>query len=168
MILTDYYKGVKDPNTKTRYDVVESTSSYDYFERILINKRNPNKGGLSFYYGNGSGRWGKSWERKSDKKITKASHNISSVIMPDPTLMIGYGDVNHTQDAMIFIISSDWTIIEIFIARGQKNNKLNLFQLTVDKEFDKEIGILRAKAKRLGGNQKSIFDCKEPGNRATV
>lgn len=162
MILTDYYMGVKDTNTKTRYDVVESTGSYDYFEQILINKKPPNKGGLSFYLVDRPNRWGNRWERKSDKAITKSTLNISSVVMPDPTIMIGYGDVNHTQDTMIIIISPDWTIIEIFIARGQKNNKQNLHILAVDGELNDEIDALRAKAKKLDGNQKCIFNREKP------
>ncbi len=159
MILTDYYKGSKDPNTKTRYDVVESTGSYDYFEQNLINKKSPNRGGLSFYLVDRPNSWGNQWERKADKAITKSKSNISSVVMPDPTIMIGYGDVNHTQDTMIIIISPDWKTIEIFIARGQKNNNQNLHILAVDGELNNEIEALRTRAKRFGDTQQCTSDC---------
>lgn len=165
MILTDYYKGIKDANTKTRFDVVVSTGSYDHFEHLLINKKKPNIGGLSFYLVDRPERWGKRWERKSDKAITKSTFNISSIVMPDPTLLIGYGDVNHTQDTLIIIVSPDWKLIEIFIARGQKNNNLNLFQLAVDEELTDEMNALRQKANEHNSNKKGIFSCKSTDNQ---
>ena len=150
MTFTDYYLGEKEPSTKTRYDVIASTQSHNLLERILINKKDPRKGLLSFYLVGRPGRWGRRNERQSDKAITKGDFNISSVYIPDPKLPFGYGDIHHTNDAVLIklIKDEDGNIkyIEIFIARGQKNNQLNLYQLAVDGEFDEELEALRQKA----------------------
>lgn len=158
MNFTYYYKGLKDPNKKTRFDVVVSTGSYGLFERQLINKREPNAGGLSFYVVDRPGHWGTRWQRQTDKALTKAKWNISSIIVPDPNILIGYGDVKNTQDALIFIMNKDWTEMEIFIACGQKNNKLNLFQLIADGELIDEMNSLRKKA-QPGCNQNCYKTC---------
>lgn len=150
MILTDYYKGFKDPSKKTRFDVVCSTESYAYFENLFINKKHPNKGGLAYYMVDQPSKWGKRAERKTDKAITKAEYNISSIRMPDPKINIGYGDVKNTKDALIFIINEDWTEMEIFIARGQINNSLNLYQLCLDGELNDDMEHLRIRASKLG------------------
>jgi len=144
MILTDYYKGEHLPNAaKTRYDVTASTGGYEHFEAKLKTK----KGGLSFYFGDAPDRWHFSCKDKPDKAITKGD-NISSVFVPDITLPYAYGDNNHTSDAILLIFSNDWQVIEIFIARGQKNNKRNLYHLLYDGELDGEIEILRNHAKK--------------------
>ena len=165
MILTDLYVGLNDANTKTRYDVVLSTGSYDFFEQILINKKKPNVGGLSFYYVDTPKIYGNRRERKSDKAITKSSLNISSVYMPDPSILLAYGDVNHTQDALIINFSPDWQTIEIYIARGQKNNKLNLFNLAVDGELDEEMDALMLLANKGLGNKNSDDLCENPDSQ---
>lgn len=146
MILTDYYKGFKDPSKKTRFDVVASTGSYGLFERQLINKKEPNLGGLSLYLVDRPGHWGTKWQRQTDKALTKADWNITSIIVPDPKIKVGYGDIKNTQDACLVIMNEQWTELEIFIARGQKNNKLNLYQLCVDGELDDEMNALRNQA----------------------
>ena len=152
-ILTDYYKGIKDPTKKTRFDIVNSTCSYGLFEKQLVNKKQPNAGGLSFYLVDRPGHFSGRWQRRTDKAITKADWSISSIIVPDPNNLIGYGDLKDNPDALLFLINKDWTEIEIFIARGQKNNQLNLYQLCVDGELDDEINALREIA-HSQGNQK--------------
>lgn len=167
MILTDCYIGIKNANTKTSYDVKYSTGSYDHFESLLINKKGSNIGGLSFYLVNRPSRWGGAMERKTDKAITKSTVNISSIIIPDPEVCVGFGDVKNTSDALIFIFSPDWLMIEIFVARGQKNNRQNLYQLVVDGEYEDEIEILRKQTRELNGNQNCIFNCKNPDIQTT-
>jgi hypothetical protein len=143
MILTDYYKGEHLPDTaKSRYDITSSTQSYEPFETKLKNR----KKGLSFYFGDVPDRWHFSSKDRPDKAISK-SDNISSVFVPDVTLPFGFGDVKGTQDAILIIHSKDWQTIEILIARGQRNNKRNLYHLLCDKELDLEIEALRSHAK---------------------
>ena len=50
MILTDYYKGEKLTDAKSRFDITASTGEYDLFESLLINKAKFNIGGLSFNF----------------------------------------------------------------------------------------------------------------------
>ncbi len=143
-----FYRGFKNPSTKTRYDVVASYGAYELFERLLINKRNPNVGGLSFYLVDRPEHFGNRSERKTDKAITKGSFSISSLMTPDPGSLFGFGDINGTTDAMLIQRSEDWTEINIFISRGQLNNKLGLYQLAVENELDAEIASLMEKAER--------------------
>jgi hypothetical protein len=144
MILTDYYKGEHLPDAaKSRYDITASTQGYEPFETKLKNR----KKGLSFYFGDVPDRWHFSSKDRPDKAISK-SDNISSVFVPDVTLPFGFGDVKGTQDAILIIHSKEWQTIEIFIARGQRNNKRNLYHLLCDGELDHEIEALRDKAEK--------------------
>lgn len=142
MILTDYYKGEHLPDAaKTRYDVTSSTGSYEHFETILKTKK-----GLSFYFGDVPDRWHFSSKDRPDKAITKKD-NISSVFLPDVTLPFAFGDVKGTQDAILLIFTENWQTIEIFIARGQRNNRRNLYNLFCDGELDHEVEAIRSRAK---------------------
>jgi hypothetical protein len=131
-------------SSKTRYDIITSTQSYDLFETILKTKT----GKLAFYFGDVPDSFKFSSRDRPDKAITKKG-NISSVFMPDLHFPFAYGDVNQTQDGLLIIFSNDCKTIEIFIARGQRNNKRNLYTLLCDKELDHEIELLRSRAKEL-------------------
>jgi len=144
MILTDYYRGEHLPDAaKTRYDVTASTGEYEHFETKLKTR----KGGLSFYFGDVPDRWHFSSKDRPDKCITKTD-NISSVFVPDVSLPFAFGDIKGTQEAAILIFSKDWQVIEIFIARGQKNNRRNIYTLLCDGELEQEIESLRNHAKQ--------------------
>jgi len=144
MILTDYYKGENLPgNARSRIDVTASTGSYEPFEQKLRNK----KGEQFYYLGDVPDRFKFTRKDPPDKAITKG-HNISSVFVPDPALPYGFGDIHQTSDAALFIYSNNWQVIEIFIARGQRNNKRNIYTLLCDKQLDHEIETLRNQAKK--------------------
>jgi hypothetical protein len=147
MILTDYYKGEKLTAKKSRFDIVASSGDYDLFESLLINQRAFNIGGLSFNLVTRPERWKK---KNADLAICKGSHNITSLLRPDLSLNFAFGDINNTLDAAVFIFNPDWketgiTAIEIFIARGLKNDLNSLWDLLIDGELDEEIEILRKK-----------------------
>lgn len=145
MILTDYYRGEHLPDAaKTRYDVTASTGGYEHFEALLKNKT----GGLTFYFGEVPDRFRFASKEKPDRAITK-TQNISSLFIPDVNLPFAFGDNNHTSDAILLIWSNNWQTIEIFIARGQRNNKRNLYHLLCDHELDTELESLRNKAKTM-------------------
>ncbi|MCO6496491.1 MAG: hypothetical protein J5I50_02395 [Chitinophagaceae bacterium] len=147
MILTDYYKGECLTTASSRYDVTMSTRSYEYLETLLINKRKFNVGGLSFNYVPLPASFKARPERKAEMAITKGNVNISSVFVPDvESHLIGFGDVNGTSDGLIFIFSSDYSTIEILVARGYANDLLTLFNEVKDGNLDDEIAILRSKA----------------------
>jgi len=144
MILTDYYKGEHLPDAaKTRFDVTASTGSYEPFETKLRTRQ----GGLSFYFGDVPERFRFASKDKPDFALTKRD-NISSVFVPDITQNFGFGDVHHTSDAILLIWSNDWQTLELFISRGQRHNRRNLYHLLCDNELDSEIEILRNNAKK--------------------
>ena len=157
MILTDFYKGEKLTDAKCRYDVTASTGEYDLFESILINKTRYNVGGLSFNLVTRPDRWKK---KNADLAICKGSHNISSLLRPDLSLNFAFGDINGKLDAVVFIFNPDWkeagiNTLEIFIARGLRNDLNSLWDLLIDGELDEEIEIFRKKAvtKKVTGKE---------------
>ncbi len=160
MIFTDYYKGQKLTDAKSRFDVTTSTGEYDFFESFLINKRGFNVGGLSFNCVSRPNRWK---GKKTDLAITKGSSNITSIKRPDIENNFAFGDIKGTNDGCIIVFNPDFkeggiNTIEIFIARGMRNDTNSLWNLFCDGELDHEIERLRAKAvtktvteKRNGG-----------------
>ncbi len=143
MILTDLYKFAKLPNqkSKTRFDCTSCTETYNAFE-ILRNK----KGNLFIYYTDLPDKFRATAKRKADKSINKG-RNISSVFVPDIESLFAYGDVRTTTDALLLIFNNNHTEMEVFIARGQKNNRMSLYNLLADGELNNEIENLRKQAK---------------------
>jgi len=144
MTLTDYYKfaHLLESKSKTRMDCAASTQNYNEFE-AMRNKR----GELFIYFGNVPGQFNANVKRKADKAITSSKgKNISSVFIPDVTLSFAYGDVKNTFDCILIINNPDYAELEIFVARGQKNNRVNLWQMLSDGELDNEISELRVTA----------------------
>lgn len=135
MILTDYYKFEKlpDQKSKLRVDCTFSSGGYPEFE-ALRNK----EGQLFVYFGDVPDRFTGNIHRKADKAITKVK-NISSVFVPDVTKQIAFGDVRGTQDALLMAFSPEYTRIDVYVARGQKNNVRQLYNLFSDNELDQEI-----------------------------
>jgi hypothetical protein len=148
MTFTDYYRGQKLTDAKCRFDITASTGSYDLFESLLINKQKFNIGGLSFNFGERPDRWkGKA----TDMAITKGSHNITSVKRPNLENNFAYGDIWGSNDGCIIILNPDYKeigiiTIEIFIARGLRNDTGNLWELFTDGELSNDIEALRKKA----------------------
>lgn len=148
MILTDYYKGEKLTDAKSRYDIIKSTGEYEPFERVLTNKRGYNTLGLSFNCIARPDRWK---GKKTDLAITKGSQNITSIKRPNPDNNLAFGDIKETQDGCLIVFNPDFkergiTSIEIFIARGLRNDTTSLWDLFTDEELDNEIEALKQKA----------------------
>jgi hypothetical protein len=148
MILTDYYKGQRLTEAQSRFDVTASTGEYEFFEKLLINKLKFNIGGLSFNFVPRPDRW---TGKKTDYAITKGSHNITSVKRPNIETPFAYGDINGSNDGCIIIFNSDYketdiNTIEIFLARGLRNDVNCLWDLFTDGELTHEIEGLRNKA----------------------
>ncbi len=147
MILTDCYRGEKLTDAKSRFDITASTGGYDLFETLLINKQKFNIGGLSFNFGQRPDRWG---GKKTDMAITKGSHNITSVKRPNLENNTAYGDINGSNDGCIIVFNPEFkengiNTIEIFIARGCRNDTEGLWELFTDGELSHEIETLRQK-----------------------
>ena len=142
MIITDYYRMEKlpDQKSKMRLDCTASTGAYPEFEQMR-NKA----GAFFFYFGNVPDSFGANIKRKADKAITKVK-NISSVYVPDIKQRSGYGDVRGTQDALLFMFGTDYSQIDVFVARGQRNNRGQLYNLFTDGELMEEMEALRKQA----------------------
>ena len=147
MILTNLYIAEKASDRKTRFNVTKSTHDHDFLESLLVCK-NDSDNGLSLYLVNRPKKF--KGTDITDKAITKGNFNISSLYFPDPETPVAYGDINGTEDALIFRINPDTengiNQLEIFVAAGQKHNKRNLYFLFVDGEFDHEVKGLFQKA----------------------
>ena len=143
MILTNLYNANKTPGLKTRFDITTSTADHDFLEKLLLSKT-----GKTLYVVDRPKKF--KGTDVTDKAITKGNYNISSIYFPDPEIPIGYGDINGTEDAIIFRINNDTENgiqrLEMFIATGQKHNKRNLYFLFVDRELDHEVAELVNKA----------------------
>jgi hypothetical protein len=148
MILTDYYFAQRFTDAGSRYDVTKSTQSYELFERLFINKRKYNVGGLSFNYVPIPAYFKAIEGKKVETVISKGSTSLLSVFVPDiQNVNIAYGYVNGTIDAFIFLFSPEKLAIEILIARGCYNDILALYEEIKGNYLDFEIDSLRAKAK---------------------
>jgi|WetSurMetagenome_2_1015567.scaffolds.fasta_scaffold08895_8 hypothetical protein len=147
MKLTDYYKMQELKVIKShRFDCVASTGNYEPFELIAQKARNKS---FFVYYGNVPEGFVEDAKRGADKAITNGK-NISSVYVPDlDNSLYGYGDTKNTDDALLFLFSDDYKQLEIFVARGLKNNVKGLYTLFIDGELDEEIDLLRKAAKQI-------------------
>ncbi len=150
MIFNDYYKAEKLTEVACRYDITYSTGSYDLFEALFINKRKFNVSGLSFNYVDRPHQWKGDEARKAEKAIAKGNVNVSSVFVPDlQKHNIGFGDVNGTHDALIIYFTPDYSVIELFIARGYINDIQALYSQVKDGDLNDEMQTLRESAKQI-------------------
>lgn len=147
MILTDYYRFEKLPNQKSkmRIDCTASTGGYTPLEALR------NKAGDLFLYIGDNTYTKAGGQRKADLALSRTTH-ISSVYNPDIELPYWYGDMKGTADAFILVhYDAEFVnggikpgaIIELFVARGQRNNRTQLYNALCDGEFDEEIERLR-------------------------
>ena len=141
MILTDYYKlqvlKVMKPH---RFDCTASTGEYPLFEEVAERARN---GRFYCHYNGVPDTFSANAKRKADRAITNKD-NISSVFIPDLTNPLkGYGDVKGTNDGLLFLFSDDYSMFEVFVARGYKNNIKNLFNMFTDGELEDELTKMR-------------------------
>lgn len=151
-VLKFYYKGVKNPARKMRFDVVTSYGKYMVFEEGLLNKRGLNVGGLSWNFRlEIPNAIGKLKERKGDYYLSKSNH-ISSIYHVNKELPYCWGDVMHpstgimTRDAIIIILSPDFQEMEIFVAPGLRNESRIIYQQVCDGLLDNEIEWLRGQS----------------------
>lgn len=162
MILTDYYRFEKllDQKSKMRIDCTASTESYNPLEMMR------NKQGELFLYLGDNTHTKAGLERKADLALSKTTH-ISSIYNPDIEKSFWYGDMKGTADAFLFI-HSDFSlvegriqagaVIELFVARGQRNNRGQLYNLLSDGELNEEINTLKNKV------TKSVTDTQNREN----
>jgi hypothetical protein len=148
MILTEYYSFKRLSDAKCRLDAIASTGDYDLFESLLINRKVFNIGGLSLNLVQRPDKWN---GKKTDFALTKGSNNITSIKRPDLNSPFGYGDIRGTQDGCILVFNPDFketgiNSIEIFIARGCRNDTNSLWDLFTDGELNHEVEALRKRS----------------------
>lgn len=146
-IFTDYYRGCLLSTSKSRYDIDLSTESYPFFEKLLINQKKFNVGGLSFNYCPRPKTFKAKEERLAEMIISKGNSSISSVYVPNISkYYLAYGDVKTTNDAIIILFDEEKQMIEIFIARGLKYDKRNLYNEVNEGYLDVEMEAIRQRS----------------------
>lgn len=146
MIITDYYRFEKSPGkSATRYDCTASTESHPELE-VQKNKQ----GQLFCYFTDVPLQFRGDIKRKADKNLTtRQGKNLSSLFVPNVSLSLAYGDIKNTTDAILLRFEPDFgdrpTAFELFVCRGQRNNRLNLYQLFAEGEFAAEIEQIKQK-----------------------
>lgn len=141
MILTDYYRFVHLPESKSKYrfDAIVGTATYLPFERIR------NKERKLFIYHTPADYIKAKNKRKADYSLNKGDH-ISSLYVPDVSLPLAWGDVQGTADAILLVWEDNRQAFELFVSRGQKHNALQLYHLLADGQLNEEIAKLKAVA----------------------
>ena len=150
MILTDYYRFEKltGQKSKMRIDCTASTRSYDPLENMR------NKAGILCLYIGDNTHTRPGQERRSDLALSKTAH-ISSIYNPDINLPFWYGDFHKTADAALFVCNGvrfvggaiqPGSVIEVFVARGQRDNRQGLYNMLCDGELSDEINELKKRA----------------------
>jgi len=143
-IFSDYYLGKNLTDAKSRFDIIKSTGNHPFLEIILKNKKKFNIDGLSFNYTQRPDVFKGDERRKAEMIICKGSSSISSVFVPNlDKFYIGYGDVKTTNDAIIILFDDNKKIIELFIARGLKQDKQQLYSEVVSGFYDDELEAIR-------------------------
>lgn len=101
--------------------------------------------------------------RRAEWSLTNNSLNFSSIYIEDFTIKkYGYGYPNKKQklsngepnpllpyknDGYLFIINEDYTEIEIFVIKNERNSITQYYQRLIDEEFETDFDHWRAKAK---------------------
>lgn len=164
MILTDYYKFKRTATkSRSRMDCIASTHSYPEFEARRATKGNKETakrdataiGALVAHHTDTPDSFRGGSHRKADKIFNIGGRNITSIYTPDPESGTAYGDFIGTKDALLFVFKDLNTVngiiqpdgeIEVFVARGNSNARVVLWNLLSDGELDEEMNTLRAAA----------------------
>lgn len=161
MYLTDYYRFEHLAGTaKTRLDCTTSTGGYNEFEigRCRKATKSTKPGDLIIYCTDvqKNGNFNSDAKRKADKSLTLGSKNITSIYTFDPDPQTGFGDFKNTQDALLFVFTGfsklgiadvAGSIIEIYVARGLRNNARLLYNLLEDGRLEDEMRELKKRAR---------------------
>jgi putative NADH-flavin reductase len=95
-------------------------------------------------------------KRKADKSLTLGSKNITSIYTFEPDPKTGFGDFKDTQDALLFVFKGfsilgvadvAGAVIEIYVARGLRNNARLLYNLLEDGGLEDEMRELQERAR---------------------
>ena len=158
MILTDYYVFRKRAGgSRFRFDYVRGTNTYVNIEK-LINKRG------ELYLNIGENIYTR--DRHNTENLTLSHTKAITKICTQKVggRLLGYGDWLNTEDAILFVFHdgeykerkfTDNTLVEIFIARGQKRAVKRLFFEMSRGLYNPEILAIRRQAVQP---QKLLFE----------
>ena len=155
MILTDYYRlEVLKPTQSHRMDCTASTGEYPLFEAMAARSK---VGRLFLYVTKVPDRFTADAQRRADRILSNCTH-LSSIYVPDLEMPnLGYGDVAGTEDALLLKFSGEGDeALDLYVARGYKNNALALFQLWTDGGLDEEVATLQQRAVSTGVELQTI------------
>ena len=165
MTLVAYYLFKKLPNQKggTRMDCIASTGNYTEFEEKRATK--PYKGNakadpynvnnLKINITQVPPNYPDEVRKTADRIVNMQNKPLSTIYKPDPTGNFGYGDVQGTTDALLFVTKfetvgsrvQDGGTLEVFIARGMSKDKISLYNVFADGCLLDEMDELRERAK---------------------
>ena len=87
-------------------------------------------------------------KRISDIGLTHGSKHLSSIYIPNLEYSeFGHGDINGTNDSLLFKLKSDLSSIEMFLIKNGKHLTSQYFQQFIDGELVEEIEQIKKQAK---------------------
>ena len=142
-VITGYFKAIRNPDVKDRFEVSTVSGDYELFYDVLTNKRGTNKGGLSFKYSipygynsistNGAPVY---WLHRNGGNITGLKGNH---------LYMYHGDIQNpktkekTNDAVLILLNPSFDEIELFVCSGMKSQSGALYEAFKKGYFHKHI-----------------------------
>ena len=113
MLIDACYLLRKSDTSKTRYDVISSTSNYQPFEKLRRNEK------LWFYLTSGD-YTRERLQRKTKWKLNSREGHISKLFDIDDQFSLG--DVKGQTDLLIFRFLRDRNEVQMFVSKGKKND----------------------------------------------
>jgi len=161
--ITAYYQLEKlSEEIKTQFKI-KSKARLDCVDYYNASSDNPlshfvNKKGQLYFYSSAPENYVTAKAKRiSDIGLTHGSKHLSSIYIPNlEHSEYGYGDINGTNDALLFKIKSDLSSIEMFLIKNGKNLKKQYYQLFIDGELDAEIEQIKQQAKPFFNYQKPL------------
>lgn len=160
--LSDEVRAINKIRSKVRLDCVGHAQSQQETYKGLINFIN-SKGQLFFYKTPARDFVNTDSKRIAEWSLTNNSQNLSSIYIEDidyPQFGYGYPNAkrllsngeenplfNFRNDGYLFILSKDYSEIEILIIQDGRNLISSYYQLLIDGALDNEINELRNEVK---------------------
>lgn len=144
MIIDGYLRFERDPSARSKSRLEMVSASMDLLPFI-----DPNKTGRSWIYFSENQNYIKAAPGREPRATitSRRGNHITSMFTPSiDQNQLGYGDINGSQDALLFILEiADGCIkaVVVLLAKGKKNVAYSLFQLLQDGELDQEINTLK-------------------------
>lgn len=142
-VITGYFKAIRNPDVKDRFEVSTVSGDYELFYDVLMNKRGTNKGGLSFKHSIPYGYASTSTNGAPVYWLHRNGGNITGLKGDD--LYKYFGDIQNpktkekTNDAVLILVSPSFNEIELFVCPNMKSQSGALYEAFKKGYFDKQI-----------------------------